>query len=90
VAECEGYDTLEDLLQAVIADGVSRGICMTEGCSYATEVPPDQRKGWSEVCGKGTAASVLVLAEITEGRGAAHRACAQPASGTDPAPAFEC
>jgi hypothetical protein len=31
MAECEGYDTLEDLLQAVIADGVSPGICMTEG-----------------------------------------------------------
>ena len=64
LVESEGYDTLEDLLQAVITDTVSPGICMTEGCSYTTEVEPDQREGWCEVCDKGTVASALVLAEI--------------------------
>jgi hypothetical protein len=64
LVESEGYDTLEDLLQAVITDSVSPGICMTEGCSYTTEVEPDQREGWCEVCDKGTVASALVLAEI--------------------------
>jgi len=64
LVESEGYDTLEDLLQAVIAYGISPGICVAEGCSCTTEVQPDQRKGWCEMCGKRTVASVLVLAEI--------------------------
>jgi hypothetical protein len=64
LVESEGYDTLEDLLQAVITDSVSPGICMTEGCSYTTEVEPDQCEGWCEVCNQGTVASALVLAEI--------------------------
>ena len=64
LVETEGYDTLEDLLQAVISDSVSPGICMTEGCSYTTEVEPDQHKGWCECCDTGTVVSALVLAEI--------------------------
>jgi hypothetical protein len=64
LVESEGFDTLEELLAAVITDSVSPGICMTEGCSYTTEVEPDQREGWCEVCDKGTVVSALVLAEI--------------------------
>jgi hypothetical protein len=64
LVESEGYDTFEDLLQAVVADSISPGICMTEGCSYTTEVEPDQDNGRCEVCGTGTVKSALILAGI--------------------------
>jgi hypothetical protein len=46
--QSEGYDTLEELLEAVFSDSVSPGICMNSGCDYTTEVEPDQTEGWCE------------------------------------------
>jgi hypothetical protein len=60
--EIEGYDTLEELLEAVFSDSVSPGICTNEGCDYTTEVEPDQDGGWCEVCGTGTVKSAPILA----------------------------
>ncbi len=34
LVESEGYETLDDLLQAVITDSVPPAICMNDGCDY--------------------------------------------------------
>ena len=39
--EIEGYDTLEELLEAVLSDVVSPAICMNEGC-FTCETEPDR------------------------------------------------
>lgn len=60
--QSEGFDTLEDMLQAAVFDSVSPGICLE--CDYSTEVEPDQDRGWCENCSRNTVVSALVLAGI--------------------------
>ena len=60
----EGYATLDDLLEAVVGDSISPGICMNRGCHYTTEVEPDQQHGYCEVCGTQTVKAALILAGI--------------------------
>src|ERR1700675_1107757 len=55
--ETEGYDTLEELAEAVFSASVSPGICINDGCNYTTEVEPDQDRGWGEICGTNTVKS---------------------------------
>ena len=64
LVESEGYDNLDNLLAAAVADSVSPGICMNDGCDYTAEMEPDQDRGWCEACGTNTVASALVLAGI--------------------------
>ena len=60
----EGFDSLEDLLQAAATDSVCPAICMTEGCDHTAEMEPDQDQGFCEVCGGNTVTSALVLAGL--------------------------
>ena len=60
--EIEGYDSFEEMAEAVFSDSVSPGICTNDGCRYTTEVEPDQDRGWCEECGTNTVKSALVLA----------------------------
>jgi hypothetical protein len=60
----EGYDCLEELLEAIILDSVSPGICVNPGCNYTTEVEPDQDRGYCEECRTQTVKSALILAGI--------------------------
>ena len=64
LAETEGYESTDELIEAAASDSVSPGICAEPHCDYTTEVEPDQDRGWCEVCGKGTIASALVLAGL--------------------------
>jgi hypothetical protein len=64
LAEIEGFGSIDEMLEAAVFDSVSPGICTCSGCDYTTEVEPDQRQGWCELCGRGTVASALVLAGI--------------------------
>jgi formate dehydrogenase maturation protein FdhE len=64
LCDLEGFDSLEDLLQAAAADSVCPAICMTEGCDHTAEVEPDQNQGFCEACGGKTVTSVLVLAGL--------------------------
>jgi hypothetical protein len=64
LVESEGYDSLDNLLAAAVADSVSPAICMNDGCDYATEMEPDQDRGWCESCGTNTVASAFVLAGL--------------------------
>jgi hypothetical protein len=57
----EGFDSLDDLLQAAATDSVCPAMCMTEGCDYTTEMEPDQDQGFCEACGGNTVTSALVL-----------------------------
>lgn len=62
--QIEGYDSVEQLAEAVVSDSVSPGICTNDGCDYTVEVEPDQTQGWCEACGTGTVKSALVLAGL--------------------------
>ena len=64
LAEIEGFENKEALLQACIADTVCPGICTNPPCEYTTEVDPDQREGWCEECDMPTVKSALVLAGL--------------------------
>ena len=62
--EIEGYDQLEDLLEAVVSDSVSPAICSNEGCDYTTEMEPDQDRGWCDECSTNTMVAAPVLADV--------------------------
>ena len=46
----EGYDSIEDLAQAVLSDSVSPAICMNEDCDFTCKMQPDQDAGYCEEC----------------------------------------
>ncbi len=62
--EAEGYDTFEDLAEAVFSDSVSPAICTMPGCDHTSEMEHDQDAGYCESCGKNTVVSALVLAGL--------------------------
>ena len=64
ICELEGFEKVEDILFASVADSVCPAICMTEGCDYTTEMEPDQDAGYCEACGGNTVTSALVLAGL--------------------------
>lgn len=43
-------ESFEGLCAICTCDSVNPGICMNEGCSYSTEVEPDQTQGYCEEC----------------------------------------
>lgn len=62
--EQEGYDDLMEFLSAYVHDSVVPGICIASWCNYATEVEPDQDRGWCEECRANSVVSCLVLAGL--------------------------
>jgi hypothetical protein len=60
----EGYDSIEDLAQAILSDSVSPAICMNEGCDYTAEMEPDQDAGYCEECRTNSMQSALILAGL--------------------------
>ena len=60
----EGYDTIEELAEAVFSDSVSPAICIEPDCDHIAEMEPDQDAGYCENCGKNTVVAALVLAEL--------------------------
>jgi hypothetical protein len=64
LCDLEGFNNLDDLLQAAATDSVCPAICMTEGCDYTVEMEPDQDEGFCEACGGNTVTSALVLAGL--------------------------
>jgi hypothetical protein len=43
--EIEGYDNLEEMMEAVFSDSVSPAICTNGDCSFTCEMEPDQDGG---------------------------------------------
>lgn len=64
LAEDEGFDGGDDLVEHFATESVVPGICMNEGCDYSTNVEPDQRGGWCELCETKTVESCLSLAGV--------------------------
>ncbi len=54
--------SVELMLKTYQSDSLVPGICMNEGCDFATEVEPDTRASWCEECRNRTVTSALVLA----------------------------
>jgi len=64
LVEIEGFENAIKLAEASMTDVVCPGICMNEGCDYTTQVEPDQRRGYCEVCNTRTVKSGLALMGI--------------------------
>jgi hypothetical protein len=62
--EIEGYETADQLLEAVFSDAVSPAICMNDGCIFTCEMEPDQDAGYCEECHTNTMKSAPVLAGV--------------------------
>jgi hypothetical protein len=62
--EIEGYDSVEELIEAVFSDSVSPAICMNEDCNFTCEMEPDQDGGYCEECRTHTMTAAPVLAGI--------------------------
>jgi hypothetical protein len=62
--EIEGYDSFEELAEAVFLDAVSPAICANEGCDFTCEMEPDQDAGYCEECHTNTMKSAPVLAGL--------------------------
>jgi len=62
--EIEGYESLEQLLEAVIGDSVSPTICTNADCTYTCEMEPDQERGYCDECRTNTMVAAPVLASI--------------------------
>ena len=64
VMEIEGYDSIEELAQAILSDFVSPAICMNEDCNFTCEMEPDQDAGYCEECRTNSMHSALILAGL--------------------------
>lgn len=64
LAELEGFDDIDDLINHASVDSVVPAICINQGCEYTTEMEPDQDKGWCESCQTNSVQSCLVLLGI--------------------------
>jgi hypothetical protein len=62
--EIEGYESVEDLIEAVFSDSVSPAICMSEDCNFTCEMEPDQDAGYCEECHTNTMMAAPVLAGL--------------------------
>jgi hypothetical protein len=62
LCEAEGFDTVEELLEASLYDSVCPAICME--CGQTADMEPGQREGYCDYCGKNKVVSGLVLADL--------------------------
>jgi hypothetical protein len=62
--QIEGYENLEELLEAVFSDAVSPAICVNADCNYTCEMEPDQAAGHCEECHTQTMVAAPVLAGV--------------------------
>jgi hypothetical protein len=62
--EIEGYETIEQLAEAILSDSVSPAICMNDGCDYTAEMEPDQDGGFCEECRTNSMQAALILAGL--------------------------
>jgi hypothetical protein len=60
----EGYDSIEELAEAVLSDAVSPAICVNEDCDFTCEMEPDQDAGYCEECHTNSMQSALILAGL--------------------------
>ena len=59
--DVEGYTDEIEMLEDAINDRFNMGICTNKDCDYTTEVEPDSKTGWCEICEMNTVTSCLML-----------------------------
>ena len=64
LVKTEGYDSSDELLEAVFSDAVSPAIYMNEGCHFTCEMEPDQNAGYCEECRTNTMTAAPLLAGL--------------------------
>ncbi len=65
VALSEGYDSVDDMLEAVALDSICPGCCVSPDCEAPHDcTEPDQDCGICEICERGTVQSVLIIAQL--------------------------
>jgi hypothetical protein len=62
--EIEGYQNVEQLMEATLSDSVSPAICANEGCHFTCEMESDQDAGCCEECHTNTMVAAPVLAGL--------------------------
>jgi hypothetical protein len=60
LCEAEGFETIDELLEASLFDSVSPAICME--CGHTADIEPDQRQGHCDQCGRNCVVSGLLPA----------------------------
>jgi hypothetical protein len=64
LVEIEGYNSIDELMEAVFSDAVSPAICVNVGCDFTCEMEPDQDAGYCEECHTNTMTAAPVLAGL--------------------------
>lgn len=64
LAEYEGFDSIDEMLEAYLFDSVCPSICMENGCDYTADLEHDQDRGWCEACEKPSMKSAYILAGV--------------------------
>lgn len=64
LADFEGYDSVEEMVEDFHADSLVPAICMNPGCDFNTHYEPDSTEGFCELCETNTCRSILVLEGI--------------------------
>ena len=64
LCEIVGADDVLTIIEQMLGDAVSPGICMNEDCDCVFEVEPDQERGYCFECRTLSVKSALVLAEF--------------------------
>ena len=59
--EIEGFDSIEEMINAVGFDSVMPGICSDPNCDGSTNVEPDTREGWCPICNGNTIWSAMEI-----------------------------
>lgn len=59
-----GFENTPEMIRESMLDSVVPGICTSRDCDYSTDVEPDCRDGWCEVCESNTVKSCLVIAGV--------------------------
>jgi hypothetical protein len=62
--EIEGYENVEQLMEAVVSDSVSPAICMNGSCDFTCQMEPDQDAGYCDECHTNTMVAAPVLAGL--------------------------
>lgn len=64
LADLEGFESVNEMLEEMSFDSVVCGICINPDCDYTTNVEPDCRAGYCEICNTQSVKSCLDIAGI--------------------------
>jgi hypothetical protein len=62
--EIEGYDNVDEMMEAIFSDSISPAICINSDCSFTCEMEPDQEAGYCDECRTNTMVAAPILAGL--------------------------